>query len=287
EIRRRIRETEPPRPSTRVSLLGERLTAVAENRRTEPARLVSRLKGELDWIVLRAMEKDRARRYGSPGELAADIGRSLRNEPVLAGRPGGFYRARKFVRRHRMGVGIATAAAIGLVAFALTMWIQSVRIAKEKARADREAEASSRVTDYLIGLFRVSDPGVSEGKTITARELLARGADSIGKDLSNDPVIQAKLMTTIGLIYLNLGLYKDAEPLFEQALDERRRLLGPEHPDTLLSMHCLAAAYFHSGKLDQAENLARETLDLRRRILGAKNLFTLSSCTPLGQVHQE
>ena len=287
EIRRRIRETDPPRPSTRVSSLGERLTAVAESRRTEPSRLVSGLKGELDWIVLRAMEKDRTRRYGSPGELAADIERSLRNEPVLAGPPGGLYRARKFIRRHRPGVALATVAVLGLVAFAVTMWVQSVRITKEKARADREAEASRRVTDFLVGLFRVSDPDVAQGATITASELLAQGTDSIEKDLTTEPLIQARLLLTIGLVYQNLSLFEDAARSLEKSLDQRRRILGPEHPDTLASMHAMASVYFDAGKFAQAEQLAREALDRRRRVLGKNNRDTLATACLLGRVYAE
>jgi non-specific serine/threonine protein kinase/serine/threonine-protein kinase len=287
EIRRRIRETEPPRPSTRVSSLGKRLTVVAESRRTEPARLVSLLKGELDWIVLRAMEKDRTRRYGSPGELAADIERSRRNEPVLASPPGGLYRARKFIRRHRLGVGIATAIVIGLLTFAITMSVQSARIAREKSRADREAEASRRVTDFLVGLFRVSDPGVSQGATMTARELLSRGGESIEKDLAADPLIQARLMLTIGQVYQNLTLFGEAEPYLDKALDARRKLLGPEHPDTLASMDALALVYGQEGKLDQAEKLFRETLDTRTRVLGKEDRSTLATACLLGKNYVE
>src|SRR5262249_28358685 len=153
-LRRRIREEEPPKPSTRVSMLGKRLTAVAESRRTDPGRLVSGLKGELDWIVLKAMEKDRTRRCGSPGEMAADIERSLRTEPVLAGPPSVLCRTRKFVRRHRAGVVVAATAVMGLLAFAITMTVQSARIARERDRANRErdranreAQSSQRVTD--------------------------------------------------------------------------------------------------------------------------------------------
>jgi serine/threonine protein kinase len=93
EIRRRIREVDPPRPSTRVRTMGERSTEAARNRRTEPGRLVSRLQGDLDWIVMKALEKDRTRRYGSPGEMAADLARHLSHEPVLAGPPSVAYRA--------------------------------------------------------------------------------------------------------------------------------------------------------------------------------------------------
>jgi serine/threonine protein kinase/tetratricopeptide (TPR) repeat protein len=285
EIRRRIREEDPPKPSTRVSSLGKRLSAVAESRRTEPARLASRLKGELDWIVLRAMEKDRTRRYGSPGELAADIQRSLRNEPVLAGPPSGLYRARKFVRRHRVGVTIATVAVMSLLAFAVTMWVQSARIAREKRRADREAEASRRVTDFLVGLFRAPDPGVSQGQTITARELLDRGAERIEKDLNTEPLVKASLMMTMGVVYQNLDLHQDAESFLEKSLSERQRLLGPEHPDTLKSMFAVAVIYFAQAKFDQAEKLTRETLALRSRVFGENDRSTLACEELLARIY--
>ena len=287
ELRRRIREEEPPKPSSRVSALGNRLTAVAESRRTDPGRLVSRIRGELDWIVLRSMEKDRTRRYGSPGELAADIERSLRNEPVLAGPPGVLYRSRKFVRRHRAGVAIVTTAVMGLLAFAITISVQSARIAMERDRANREAQASQRVSDFLVGMFRVSDPEVAQGRAISAREILDQGAERVGKDLNADPLVQARLMLTIGIVYQNLGLYKDAKPYLEKSLDVRRRLLGPEHPDTLTSMNEMAGAYFDDGRYPEAEKLARETLDARSRLLGEDNRNTLATASLLGRIYSE
>jgi eukaryotic-like serine/threonine-protein kinase len=285
EIRRRIREEEPPRPSTRVSSLGKRLTAVADSRRTEPGRLVHGLKGELDWIVLRAMEKDRTRRYASPGELAADVERGLRNEPVLAGPPGRLYRARKFARRHRLGVAVATAAVMGLVVFAITMSVQSTRIAREKIRADREAEASRRVTDFLVGLFRAPDPGVAQGETITARQILDRGAEKIETDLNTEPLVKASLMMTMGLVYANLDQHKEAESFLEKSLSERRRLLGPEHPDTLMAMQALADLYLDEGAFARGEPLARETLDLRSRVLGPDDRNTLASAGLLARYY--
>src|SRR5262245_50337583 len=116
EIRRRIREVDPPRPSTKVSTLGERATESARRRGTEPAKLVSRLRGDLDWITMKALEKDRTRRYGSPMELAADIARHLGDEPVQARPPSVAYRTRKFIRRHRLGAAAAAFISLTLVA---------------------------------------------------------------------------------------------------------------------------------------------------------------------------
>ena len=139
EIRRKIREDDPPRPSTRVSSLGERSTITAKNRQTDPSRLQSQLRGDLDWITMKALEKDRTRRYGSPAELASDLGRHLGDEPVLASPPSTVYRARKFVRRHRVGVAVTAAGVLVLLAFAVTMTVQTGRTAAERDRANREA----------------------------------------------------------------------------------------------------------------------------------------------------
>ena len=138
EIRRRIREEEPSKPSTRLSTLdGEGSTESAKRRKTDPSTLRRLLTGDLDWITMMALEKDRARRYGSPNELAADIARHLRPEPVVASPPSASYLAEKFVRRHRMGVGVVAAAVLVLVAFAATMAVQ--RDLAEQAKTDLES----------------------------------------------------------------------------------------------------------------------------------------------------
>jgi non-specific serine/threonine protein kinase/serine/threonine-protein kinase len=181
-IIRMIREQDPVRPSSRVGTLGAREAVVAHARRTLPGRLTSRLRGDLDWITMRALEKDRTRRYGSPAELAADVRRHLRHEPVLAGPPSAAYRTRKFVRRHTLGVGVATAGVLVLVGFAATMTVQANRIAHERDRADQEAETSDRVSEFLVSVFNVSDPGEARGNTIRAREVLDNGALRIQRE---------------------------------------------------------------------------------------------------------
>ncbi|HMC60946.1 MAG TPA: serine/threonine-protein kinase, partial [Candidatus Solibacter sp.] len=140
EILRRIREEDPPRPSTRLRTLGDSLAESARNRKTEPGVLARQLQVDLDWIAMKALEKDQTRRYGSPSDLAAEIGRYLRDEPVLASPPSVAYRAGKFARRHRAGVGVAAGVFLLLLGFAITMTVQARRIARERDRANREAE---------------------------------------------------------------------------------------------------------------------------------------------------
>jgi non-specific serine/threonine protein kinase/serine/threonine-protein kinase len=158
EILRRIREEDPPRPSTRFHTLGNSSAEAARNRKTEPRVLVRQLQVDLDWIAMKALEKDQTRRYESPSDLAAEIGRYLRDEPVLASPPTVVYRAGKFARRHRAGVGVATGVLLLLLGFAITMTVQTRRIARERDRASQEAEVSRRVQDFLTGLFQVSSP---------------------------------------------------------------------------------------------------------------------------------
>src|SRR5205823_5807933 len=167
--------------------LGEASAISARNRKTEPRLLVRQLQGDLDWIVMKALEKDRTRRYGSPSDFAAELGRYLRDEPVLATPPSMAYRASKFVRRHRSGVAVAAGVMLLLLGFAITMTVQAQRIARERDRASREAEVSGRVKDFLTGLFKVSDPNEARGNSITAREILDRGAKQIDTELSAQP----------------------------------------------------------------------------------------------------
>ncbi len=147
EMRRRIREDEPPRPSVRLSGLGEKSTTAAENRRIEPSTLAKQLHGDLDWITMKALEKDRTRRYDSPGELAADIGRHLRHEPVLAGPPSATYRVKKFVKRHTLGV-----AAGAFVILALILGVAGITVGLIRAReAERVASQEAETATQIIG----------------------------------------------------------------------------------------------------------------------------------------
>ena len=131
-ILRVIREQEPPKPSTRIRSLGPASAETAEQRKEEPRSFARHVQGELDWITMKALEKDRTRRYASPAELGADIGHYLRNEPVLAHPPSAGYRASKFVRRHRFGVLAAATAVVLLIGFAVAMGVQARRIATER-----------------------------------------------------------------------------------------------------------------------------------------------------------
>ena len=284
EIQRIIREKEPPRPSTRITQPGPASTEAAKNRHTEPRRLVSELRGDLDWITMRALEKDRTRRYQTANALAADVHRHMNNEPVSAGPPSAAYRAGKFVRRHRFGVTTAVALVLLLAASALALGVQAQRIARERDRANHEAEAARQVSDFLVGLFRVSDPDQARGNTVTAREILDRGASKIDQDLRTQPLVQARLMSTMGRVYESLGLYDQALPLLESALATRRRLHGEEHLEVAESLIGLGGLRWHKGEYEAARPLLEVGLKQRERLLGPESPLVADSLHNLGNL---
>jgi non-specific serine/threonine protein kinase/serine/threonine-protein kinase len=277
EMLRALRESDPQRPSTKVSANRHTSTAQAEMRGTETRQLVGALRGDLDWITLKALERERDRRYGTPSELAADIERYLQNLPVMARPASAGYRLRKFVRRNGLVLGISGGLAVLLIAFAVMQTIQVRRITRERDRADR-------ITEFMTNMFRVSDPSEARGNTITAREVLDRGSQQVEAGLARDPEVQARLMETMGEVYSALGLYQQAQPFLEKALATRRRLLGTESPETLRSIDQLARDLERQGHYPEAESIAREALAIRQRLYGPEARDTLMSIHGLGAI---
>jgi serine/threonine protein kinase len=285
EIRRKIRQEDPPRPSTKLSTMGDESTTQARNRRTEGPALIRQIRGDLDWITMKALEKDRTRRYGSPSDLAADIDRFLHHRPIIARPPSTLYKAKKFVRRHSVGVGVASTIAILLVGFSATTAIQARRIARERDRANQEAEASRQVSDFLTGLFKVSDPSEARGNSITAREILDKGADRIAAELRGQPLIQGKLMTTMGFVYESLGLYDPAQKLLEEALDIRTKALGPDHLDVATTLSDLGTVAWRKGDFAKSKSLQEQALAIREKRLGPDSKEVASSLHNLGTLN--
>ncbi len=277
EFLRQLREEDPPRPSNKISANRDTSTSKAQARNIEPERLVSLLRGDLDWITMKALEKDRERRYATPLELTADIENYLRNRPVIA-RPASLsYRARKYMRRHATGVAVATAAVMLLVAFAIVQAVELRRITRERDRADR-------ITEYMTNMFKVSDPSEARGNTITAREVLDKASASISSGMVRDPELRAEMMAVMGQVYGNLGLYSRAEALLRQGLEVRRQVLGPEDPNTLKSMSSVAEILFKQARYPEAEKLARQALETQRRVLGPAHPDTLTSMGDLANI---
>ena len=266
EIHRFIREVQPPKPSTRISSLGDEATPIAYHRQTDAARLVGELRGELDWITMRAMEKDRARRYPSASEFAADVARYLANEAITARPPSTAYQLRKMAARHRGPVAFAGTVFMLLLGFGVWMTLLYGRATKAEQRAATEAATATQVAEFLEGMFEVSDPREALGNTLTAREVLDRGARKIEEELANQPEVQASLMNTIGNVYGSLGLYDRAQPLLEEALQTRRRILADEHADIARSMNNLGSVLLRKGDYSRAEPLFREALAMEQKL---------------------
>jgi eukaryotic-like serine/threonine-protein kinase len=280
ELRRNIRDLEPARPSARLSRLGARSSDIAKRRATEVAALSRQLRGDLDWIVMKALEKDRSRRYASPGDLARDTQRYLRHEPVLAGSPTAAYRMRKFVRRHRAGTAFGVVVISLVVAFAISSVIQLKRIAAERDRATAEAAKASSINTFLVDTLGSADPWQS-GADISLRDTLKQAAAKVDTSFKDQPLIAATIRRTIGKTYVSLGRFDEGEPLLNAALEARVKLLGRESADVAESLADRAALFQGRGQFDEAVKQAREALALRQTLLGTGHALVAESLLDL------
>jgi serine/threonine protein kinase/Tfp pilus assembly protein PilF len=282
EIRRIIREEEPPRPSTRLSAMAaDEQTTTAKRRHTEAPQLIHRVRGDLDWIVMKALDKDRTRRYETANALASDIERHLHDEPVEAHAPSRLYRFRKLLRRHKLAFAAAgvmfAALAIGL---GVSLWSQH--------KANREAARSQQVARFLQDMLQGVGPSVALGRdTALLREILDKTARRLDTELKNQPDVEADLRTTIGRVYSDLGQYTNAEAMHRQALALRIKLLGSEHPDVARSLNNLAGALWHRGKLVEAETMFRQALAMHKKLQGNVHPDVASSLNSLAGVVRE
>ena len=262
------RETNVSRPSAKLATLGQVASAISSSRRTDVRGLRRELQGDLDWIVMKALDPDRTRRFQTVNDLAMDLERYLHNEPVIARPPSTLYRISKFVRRHRVAVSAGAVVVASLVVGLTLAELSLVRARRAEAFARQEAETSRQVAAFVTGLFRISDPGEARGNSVTAREILDRGADRIRSELSGQPLVQAQMMFTIGNVYRELGLFSQAQPLLEQSFTIRQRALSADDSVLQANVFELARLASQQGRFAQAESLYRATLGERERTLG-------------------
>jgi serine/threonine protein kinase/Tfp pilus assembly protein PilF len=274
EALRRLREEDAPTPSEKVDSNLKTSSALAESRGLEPKQLVGELRGDLDWITMKAVERERERRYGTPSELASDLRRYLNNEPVVARPASAGYRLQKYVRRHRFGVAAATVIALLLIAFGVVQAVQLRRITRERDRADR-------IADFMTGLFKASDPNERVGRAVTASDLLDKGAKNIDASLSGDPQLQARMMYVMGRAYMYLGLYPRAESLFKRGIQLGGTAASKESRETLNTMHDLGWTLLQEGRVTEAESLQRKLVETQTRVLGPNHPDTLASISSL------
>ncbi len=290
EVLRTIREVEPPRPSLRLANIDRQdpdaAIRCADCRDLDPDALVRALRGDLDWVTMKALEKDRDRRYASASSLADDVRHYLSNEPVSVGPPSRRYRTRKFVRRHRTGV---LAGALVLVTVLLGIagtTIGMVRAVRAEKRARLEAESSRQVSSFLVGMFEAADPDHARGRTITAREILDSGTERIDRELGAQPLTQARLLSTIGSVYRKLGLYEEAEPELLRATGIQRTTSGVPPQDKAASLGELAGLYIAQARYADAERTLHEALPLVDKANHDGRLLLAGGLSDLGSVYR-
>jgi serine/threonine protein kinase/tetratricopeptide (TPR) repeat protein len=297
ELLRLVREQEAPRPSTRLSTT-EELPSIAANRGTEPRKLSGQLRGELDWIVMKSLEKDRARRYETASAFAADVLHYLHDEPVLAGPPGAGYRVRKFVRRNRGPVLASSLVLLALLGGVIGTTFGLVRT-ERAARAERQAKetAQRRLTqvekanEILGSIFKDLDPerAETEGKPLQALlgERLDHATSQLEGEVIGDPLAVARMQLTLARSQLGLGYADRAIPLVSKARTTFTAQLGPDHRETLESMNGLAWGYREAGNLGLALPLFEDTLKRGKATLGPDDPLTLKSMNYLALVYQD
>jgi serine/threonine protein kinase/tetratricopeptide (TPR) repeat protein len=271
-----------PRITARFDALGSaERDHIADQRRLSAAGLARDLRGDLEWIVMRAVARDRDERYSSPGELAADIQRHLDDVPIVASPPSVAYRARKFARRHRVGVAAAAAVLVALVAgIAATTaaMLRAQRAEREAAHqaelAEREAETarqardeSESVLDFVLGIFKASQPGETRGELIPVGEVLERGATKIETQLVDKPTVRGRLMRSIGEVYKALGSYPRSVALLQSALAIQQEALGAEDLEVARTLHSLGISHSSAGQPREAAEAHRRSVAIREKLL--------------------
>jgi eukaryotic-like serine/threonine-protein kinase len=260
EIVRVVCSTEPRRPS---------LAAPPQRRR--------QLAGDLDAIVLKALRKEPGQRYPSAAALADDLERHLERRPVAARRGTWTYRTARFLRRN----WLPAAAAVLLVALGV---VTVVLTTLQSRRADRERVKAEKVTEFLVDLFKVSDPDAPNSRTITAREILDAGAQRVAGELKGQPDVQATLFDTIGRVYVNLGLYPEATRFHRQALQLRRHDAHASPVEIAASLDLVGRSLFYESQYAEAEALHREALAMRTGVVGETDPANAKTLDYLGLV---
>ena len=293
---------------------------VAPSSATPSKRLRQALRGDLDTIILTALQKQPARRYSTVDALVEDLKNYQGGLPIRA-RPAALgYRFRKFIRRHRVGVFAGATLALALAGgVAATLW--------QSRAAAREATRAQAVKEFLMGLFQSADPAEARGREITARELLARGVTKIDSALAAQPALKEELLSDLGRIHRDLGLYDPADSLLRRAvvlasetwgensreyatrltewgaisrlaghaaradsllkaaLDLRRRILGPKHPDVATTLTELSLAADDQGDTPRANDLARQAMNIDRQYYGPTDLHVARDLELLARLH--
>jgi serine/threonine protein kinase len=315
-----IREIEPPKPSTRLSS-SEELPSIAAKRKLEPRKLTKLVHGDLDWIVMKCLEKERSRRYETANGLASDIQRYLVDEPVRAGPPSATYRLRKFARKYRKALVLAAAFVLLLVAGAVASTWQAIRatLAEQDlrtalGRAETAEKDAGKQRDDAIKAQKQADDEAAVAQAVSAflqndllaqagsrfqaaqrhgvdpnlkvRTVLDRAGERIAGKFEQQPEVEAAIRLTIGKSYRDLGLYREAKPHLERAHELYRGRRGEDHHFTLDAANELGAVYIQRARFALAEKLLTSTLKKRGQLLGAEHRDTLKTADNLAELYQ-
>ncbi|MEM1249794.1 MAG: serine/threonine-protein kinase, partial [Acidobacteriota bacterium] len=246
-----------------------------------------RIDQDIQTVVDKALAKDPDMRYGSAAALAEDLRRYLASQPILARPPSTVYQLRKLVARNRLASSLLALLLVSVIGFGILVSVLFARSLRAEARASLEAETSSQALDFMTEMFEVSDPSESRGETITAREILDRGALRIEQELAEQPSVRSALMTTMGKTYAGLGLYTQAEQLIRSAIDARTQLGEASEPATLAASAALGEVLLGQSKLEEATSVLRRSFEQQRELLGPDHLDTLNTQAALVQALEE
>ncbi len=305
-----IREKNPMRPSNRLRQLGNASTVVTNARRTDPTSLNRILLGDLDWVVMKALEKDRSRRYESASGFATDIQHYLHSEPVTARPPSVLYQVRKFVKKNKVGVAAALTIFMTLVVgMAGTFWglyraeikTRDAEIARDAEKAQKQQEIAHRKyaeaiadfvkNDFLALTSVTGQVQASEDETrnltkdSTLRDLLDRAAERLDARTDLDPNIKLELERIVGVSYRNMGEPRIGIKRLEAAVQLAIDLKGEDSPEAIETKNQLGIAYLAGSKLHEALQLQQRNLEFSRVRLGEVHPVTIAILQNLAETH--
>ncbi len=268
--RRLVAEKEPVRPSAKLAALDRgKLQEAAVSRGTEGPRLLRSVKGDLDWIVMKALEKDRRRRYETANGLAVDIQRFLANEAISARPPSRLYQFRKILVRNKLLFGAIGTVTTLLVGGLIMVMASLARERRALSESERDRLKAQQVTAFLKDMLQGAGPSVALGRdTAVLRDILDRTALRVGTELTNQPAVEAELRNVTGRLYMEVGDYEQAERMLRASLAINRALAGPDSRETADSLNDLGLALIRAGKWGEAEGFHREALRIRRALFG-------------------
>lgn len=261
EMQRLINEQQPLPPSHRVR-----------------GPLQKQLRGELDWITLKALEKQRNHRYDSAADLARDIRAWLEDDTVHAGPPSRVRKARKFIRRHWLGVSALLVVALVMTVSQILLVQKNAELEEQRDRANREANIAKRVTDFTAGLIRNTGPSSSGSTDISARELLDAGVEQIDREMQTEPAeVRAALYGAASNTYRDLGEYSEAIRLQERAVALRKENFDTAPAEYATALLGLAMTAHMAGDSKRAESLTQEIAELHARVAQVRDQWPLSA----------